>query len=217
MSNGRYDINYVSSLAEEEKLLEQMAAGNKHAFDTLYKYFQPKILRYIFPFTFNSGIDPEEIVQDIFVKMWTKREAFAGIKSLEHYLYRMARNRLIDFKRSSSAHHLHNEQYTGSKPLMGNTTSYEVEYREFHQIAVKAIHRLPERRRKIFDLCIERDMSLSEIASVMQLSVSVVKKQLYLATSYVRKCIKEKPLSVIFLVLIIQLFGTYKLGFHFCI
>lgn len=204
LNNKQKHINLNSSLAEEEHLLQQMSAGSKDAFDMLYKYFQPKIHRYILPFTHNTGIDAQEIIQDIFVKMWMKREAFAGISSLEHYLYRMARNRLIDLKRSKDLQRLHIEEYKSLQPLNVDTTSYEIQYREFREKAVQAIELLPERRRKIFDLSVEKDMSLAEIAATLRLSIDVVKKQLYLATRFVKEYIRENKFVLIPFLLLVR-------------
>src|SRR5690606_31281038 len=71
------------------------------AFVALYKKYQPKLSRFLYPFT---GVDDaKEIVQDIFLKIWEKREALISIRSLEQYLYRMARNRMLDLEKSRRA------------------------------------------------------------------------------------------------------------------
>lgn len=197
MNDPQNYTDYISSLKEEELLLQQMAADNMEAFNILYKYFQPRLYLYILPSTQNTGIAADEIVQDIFVKIWIKRKAFTGISSLEHYLYRMARNRLVDLRRSRVTHTQHIQNFQAYNPAQANTTADEVQFREFKSIAVKAIKSLPERRRKIFELSVEKDLSLTEIAAVMELSKAVVKKQLYLATSYIRDFIQKETLLLL--------------------
>lgn len=123
-----------------------MAAGSMDAFDRLYRYFQPKVYHYILPFTLNLDVDARDIVQDIFVKLWAKREAMVNVASLEYYLYRMARNRLIDLRRSARARQAHYEDFT-------------------------------------------REMDVE--SEYLNLSLSVVKKQLYLASVSVRKFISD--------------------------
>ncbi len=183
-------------------LLEQMASGDMSAFDFLYKALQPKLFRYIFPFTINTGLDAHEIVQDIFVKMWLKRELLSGIKSIEHYLYRMARNRLIDVKRGRDTRMSHQARFSNEQPLSGAITENEIRFREFHGIALEAIRRLPERRRLIFEMNVDRDFSIPEIASQLKLSVHVVKKQLYLASAEIRKYLDRHRLDFILLPLL---------------
>lgn len=204
MADSDYQREYTSSFPDEALLLRQMAEGRMDAFDQLYRYFQQKVYYYILPFTFNTELDANDIVQDIFVKLWSKREAITEIISLEFYLYRMARNRLIDLKRSKDVRRLHLNQFAGSQHEATEYTAHEIQFREFHKRAQEAIKDLPERRRLIFDLNINHDLSLKEIAERLNVSVSVVKKQLYLATQFVRQSIKDKELVLVLLFLILE-------------
>lgn len=185
------DTILISSLKDESVLLKQMAEGNKSAFNILYNYFQPKLYLYILPFIKKSEIGADEILQDIFVKMWMKRESFAGIISLEYYLYRMARNRLIDIKRSHRVVELQKVNYQQNTSMVDNQTEKELEFREFRKIVVKAIGNLTERRRKIFELSVDKDLCLTDIAVEMKISKDVVKKQLYQASRFVREYLQK--------------------------
>lgn len=185
------DTILISSLKDESVLLKQMAEGNKSAFNILYNYFQPKLYLYILPFIKKSEIGADEILQDIFVKMWMKRESFAGIISLEYYLYRMARNRLIDIKRSHRVVELQKVNYQQNTSMVDNQTEKELQFREFRKIVVKAIGNLTERRRKIFELSVDKDLSLTDIAVEMKISKDVVKKQLYQASRFVREYLQK--------------------------
>ena len=185
---------YAHTIPDEADLLQKMAHDNMSAFNILYSNFQPKLYQYIIPFTQNSSIDANDIVQDIFTKLWVKRKALAGILSLEYYLYRMARNRLIDLKRSSDIQQTHHLQYGSSQSAQAETTLFDMQYREFEKRAQEAIQKLPYRRREIFDLSINKDLSLAEIAEYLQLSTSVVKKQLYLASQFVKDAISHSKI-----------------------
>lgn len=210
MADSDFQREYTSSIPDEALLLSQMAEGSMDAFDQLYRYFQQKVYHYILPFTFNGELDANDIVQDIFVKLWAKREAISEIVSLEFYLYRMARNRLIDLKRSKDVLRLHLSQIAGSRNEATESTAHEMQFREFHKRAQMAIRDLPERRRLIFNLNINHDLSIKEIAERLNISVSVVKKQLYLATQFVRESIKDKELALLPLFLLLEFFLQSK-------
>src|SRR5690348_4952500 len=79
----------------EQDLLLTASAGDRQAFATLYTEYFPRLYRYVF-FTIRSRADAEEIIQDIFLKVWERKETLAAIRSFEDYLFIMARHRLFD-------------------------------------------------------------------------------------------------------------------------
>jgi RNA polymerase sigma-70 factor (ECF subfamily) len=174
--------------ADEELLLQQLADGSVNAFTSLYKRYQPRLLRLLQPF--RDIEDPEEIIQDIFLKLWQKRESLPAVRSIEFYLYRMARNRLIDIRRSKIAR-------LNRMPLMpvadGEDTINLIEYKEFYTGLQRILDTLSARQRLIYRLSVLHDKSLDEIAAETHLSKSVVIKQLYLANKTVRAALQKYP------------------------
>lgn len=183
----------VCSLNEEDepKWLLQLSEGSLEAYTSLYKYYQPKLYRFIQPFTASTPHDINEILQDIFIKIWLKKEAFAGIKSFEQYLYKMAGNKLIDLHRSRKAQQKHETDFAERISISDEVTEKELQYREYHSLAQKAIDLLSERKKKIYNLSMQCDLSLDEISSELQLSKDVVKKQLYLACRFIKDYIRK--------------------------
>jgi RNA polymerase sigma-70 factor (family 1) len=174
---------------DEVLLLQRLATGDRDAYTTLYKYYQPKLHRYLQPFTGDSMDIADEITQDIFVKIWLKKETFAGVQTFEYYLYRMARNRLIDIFRNEKRR---KQQDAGFPPdIPDYHLEDELKYREYHQLAQQAIALLPERRRLIFELSTQQDLSWAEIAVKMDLSVAVIKKQLHLASKSIKDYMRK--------------------------
>jgi RNA polymerase sigma-70 factor (family 1) len=193
------------ALIDESQLLQQLADGSQEAFTSLFKHYQPKLYYYLLPFTEGSNHHPEEIIQDIFVTIWFKREAFIGIQSFEFYLYRMARNRLLDIYRGEISRQKNEALFVQRFDSQDNRTENEIKFKEYHAIALKAINLLPERRRQIFELSTQQDLSLDEIADQLDLSKDVIKKQLYLANRSIREYIRLHggiPLSILLLLLL---------------
>ncbi|MGO4289660.1 RNA polymerase sigma factor [Chitinophaga sp. RAB17] len=190
-------------MIDEVLQLQRLAAGDRDAYTALYKYYQPKLLRYLLPFTGDTAIIADEITQDIFVKIWLKRETFVGLQAFEYYLYRMARNRLIDIFRSEK------KRKQQDAALPSDTPDYhledELKYREYQQIAQQAIALLPERRRLIFELSTQQDLSWAEIAAQQDLSVAVVKKQLHLASKFIKDYMRKHGDIIFALLLCISL------------
>ncbi|WP_127124980.1 RNA polymerase sigma factor [Pseudoflavitalea rhizosphaerae] len=175
-----------ASMPLDEELVQQLAASSMAAFQLLYKRYQPLLYRYLLPFRMVE--DPDEVIQDIFLKLWTKRESLTAVRSLPQYLFRMARNRLLDLHRSNRARQ-ERETATSAGPEPSGMSPLEC--KEFYEYALRAIARLPERQRIIYEMSVFQDRSLDEIASVLGLSKPVVIKQLYLANKMVRGEVKK--------------------------
>jgi len=186
-----------SAPPDEILLLEQLADGDVVAFTTLYKRYQPRLLRLIAPF--RDIEDPEEVIQDIFLKLWLKREFVTGLRSVEFYLYRMARNRLLDIRRSKKAR-LAREQAVSAelveesagRPAQDSAGTL-LEYKEFYGMVIQTITQLPQRQQEIYRLSLFLDRSLDEIAEELHLSKAVVIKQLYLANKFIRAQLRKPP------------------------
>jgi len=120
----------------ENELLHQISEGNREAYTALYTRFYPSLFRYLF-FVTRSKEQAEEILQDIFLKVWVKRSTLGGIQVFENYLFRMAKNRLFDIRRQANTH-------TAAVQDMGNREeSYEPVFqdillKEYHRAALQA-------------------------------------------------------------------------------
>jgi RNA polymerase sigma-70 factor (ECF subfamily) len=180
------DHNSANAFADDEGLLlHELAQGSTEAFSVLYKRCQPKLSRFLYPF--RTVEDPREIIQDIFLKIWEKREVMPAIRSFEQYLYRMAKNRLIDVRKSN---HARQERQLSTYKTSGDKAALAfeaAEYREVYETAMQAIKQLNERQQLIYRLRVFDDLSLDEISTRLSLSKSVVIKQLYLATKFIRE------------------------------
>lgn len=159
------------------------------AFRQLYEKYQPRLSRYLTAFCEPDLAD--DIMQEVFVKFWLRREMLTGITVPELYLQRMARNRWLDIKKAENIRLKHETGFSRTAPLATEGITDNIQYGEFHQLANHALQQMPERRRQLLQLSIFHGYSLSEIASLTGLSKAVVKKQLYLANQFLRNYMRE--------------------------
>ncbi|TCC87099.1 RNA polymerase sigma factor [Pedobacter hiemivivus] len=170
----------------EPELLGKIAAGDRIAFSTLYQLHLSEIYHYLYLFT-KSTDAAEEIVQDVFVKIWEKRENLIHIKAFKPYLYKCAKNMLLDeFRRNAVKSKVYNALKPDTEESHGKTDD-RIIYNEYHKIAEMAIDLLPEKRKAIFLMRTREELSLDEIAERLGISKSVVKKQLYAGIGFVRQ------------------------------
>jgi len=191
-------------LTTDETLLIQLHQGSKAAFTQLYNLYQPGILRYLIPFTQPDSALAEEIVQEVFVRLWTRRAHLEHVRSLEPYLKKMARNHLLNMVRAQRIKQRHEAMSLNSQDEWAVTTEDDFRFKEYYRLTREALLLLPERRRYLFQLSTVEGYSLDEIVSMTNLSRAVVKKQLTLTNQFLRKYLQEKgglPINAGFLLL----------------
>jgi RNA polymerase sigma-70 factor (family 1) len=191
----------------ESELIRLVADGDREAFAQLYTQHIHNLYRYIYAICRSKEIS-EEIVQDIFVKLWTNRKNLNSINSFKAYLYRSAKNMLLNQIKKNKVKervlalvHPNTEEST-------ERSDEKIIYDQYFAMAQKAINLLPEKRRQIVELRTKEDLTLDEIAAKLNISKSVVKKQLYSGMDFVKKYLcKYGELTgflVIYILLIIR-------------
>jgi RNA polymerase sigma-70 factor (ECF subfamily) len=191
--------------ADEYLLLQQLAGTEQEAYDaftSLYEYYYEVLYTYIFPFARLSAVETKEIIQVVFVKLWLKRDTLTGVQHFRQYLFRMARNTVIDLQRQKRRQEKREGLVADRSEGRVNAVETELALKEYHHIARQAIELLPARRKAIFLLRTVGDLSLEEIGQELDVSKDVVKKQLYLAVDFIKKQIREKGDLIFFLLVV---------------
>lgn len=184
---------------DEQELLSRLADGDMSAFDTLYNYFEPRLRLVLYPYFGSDENKLGSVLQDIFVKLWLKRKELKDIVSLEYYLQRAARNRLLDVLKTSQTRLRHEIGYARLLPHTDDTTEHQLKLKEYMDITREGLSLLPVRRREIFTMYAFDGLTLDEVASQMNTSKEVVKKQLQLAKVFLKEYLSRKggmPLTV---------------------
>jgi RNA polymerase sigma-70 factor (ECF subfamily) len=169
----------------KDKLLAKVAGGDRDAFTQLYTDHLNNLFRYIFLIT-RSKEETEEILQEVFIRIWENRSKLVAIDSFENYVFRCAKNKLLDNIRRQQVKQRAFSEIKRSKEVSASTTSDQSAYKEYYLLVQQAIEKLPPKRKLIFRLNIENGYSREEIARHLNISDSVVKKQIYKASYFVR-------------------------------
>lgn len=180
----------VTALKEELLLLQEASAGSRAAYTTLYTFYLPKLYKYIYPFVRFSKEDTEEILHDMFMKIWERKEELSKIKSFNSYLYSMARNKLINLHEHSKVKQKAIEYIVHHTELTGNSADNDYIYAQYQEVMKRAVDALPPKRKRVFEMSTYEELSQDQIADELQISKSMVKKQLYSATRYVKEYLR---------------------------
>lgn len=186
-----------------QTLLEQIAEGDEAAFRDLFDSYKQKVFAYAMHFT-HSTESSEEIVQDIFLKIWLKREHLTETNNFEAYLYTVTRNLCFDYLKKLA------NDYALKRALVRHTVQTEqdpeniYQFRHYESLVRQAVNQLPPQQKKIYTLSLYEGQKQEEIAESLHISKNTVKVHLAKARATVRSFLIIH-LSVIILLLMISL------------
>lgn len=173
-------------LNTERSLLQQAAEGDRAAYAELYQLYLPKLYHYLYAIN-RSKEDTEGILQDIFLKLWENREDLTGIRILNSYLFKIARNRLMNLFDHQKVHRKALGYIGRDGEAIGNNPEDALIYRQYGEIVQRALNQLSPKRRQVFEMSLQEEMSHQQIAEEMQISKSMVKKQLSAAKRHIKE------------------------------
>lgn len=187
---GNMESKVVNVLDHEYLLLQEASVGSRDAYTTLYTFYLPKLYKYIYPFVKFSKEDTEEILHDMFMKIWERKEKLSNIKSFNSYLYSMARNKLVNLHEHTKVKQKAISYMAAHAVHTGNSTDDNYIYAQYQDVIQQAINALPPKRKRIFEMSAYEELSQDEIATALAISKSMVKKQLYAATRHVKEYLR---------------------------
>ncbi|MGV3556548.1 RNA polymerase sigma factor [Larkinella arboricola] len=175
----------VIALYNEEDLLARIVMGDESAFVTLFHHYKDKIYSVALRLTESTFI-AEEVVQDIFLKLWLKRDALSMIKDFESYLFIMARNQVFSALKKSARQKQLADDLALEIPTSENATYNALFGQECEKIIGEAVDLLPPQQKQIYLLSKEQELKREEIAKLLQISPDTVKAHLSKAIKRIR-------------------------------
>jgi RNA polymerase sigma-70 factor (family 1) len=158
----------------DRELLQLVANGNKGAFKQLFDLYKLKLFTFVLQMT-HSRVDAEEIVQDIFARLWESRAGLASVDHPAKYIYTIARNKTLNHLTKLARDRRLLQQLWVNVSQQENPSEELLHARECQQLIGKAISELSLQRQTIFELSREQGLSHEEIANRLGLSKSRVK------------------------------------------
>lgn len=171
---------------KEQALIYALKKGSHKAFDTIYKMYARRLYCFSLQFT-KSHEEAEEVVQDVFIKLWVSRTTIRQEETLCSLLFIIAKNHLINLYRSKINSPVYEEYILHKEAMSINDTEYQVEYHDFIRKFNKAMESLPLTQRKIVTLSKIHQFSNKEIMEKLSLSEQTVKNQLSLGLKTLRE------------------------------
>ncbi len=176
----------IAALDNENELLLLVAEGDERAFRQLFDHYWNKIYSVTLTLTKSAALS-EEIVQDVFLKIWLKREQLPSVEKFDAFLFTVARN------------HIYNElrRKTMEQPFVEHLEQHFLEssalpeqvmlVKETKLLIDKAVQQLPEQQRAVFELSRNEGLDYNAIAEQLGISRSTVKNHMTKALQFLRQ------------------------------
>ena len=162
-------------------LCEEIAKGDQDAYRRLYLHYYTKLFRFVKGFTRNRELS-EEIVSDVFINLWRRRQHIREINNLNVYLYVSARNITFNYLKKLNRENLINLDDVEVEPEAPFSDPGQVMItREMNTKIKEAINQLPPRCKLIFIMVKEHGLTYKQTAQVLHLAESTVENQLSIA------------------------------------
>lgn len=179
-------------MGNDDQLVASLNEGNSTSFNQLYKKHSGKVYNFVMKLSHGDSYLAEEIVQDVFVKVWNVRKTIDPKKSFSAFLCTIAKNMVVNIYLHKMQEIIYQDKMKNSTSFSTeNTTEKDVDYSLLETYINSLIEKLPPARREIFILSRKRLMSNKEIANELKLSENTVESQITKALSFIRKEIKN--------------------------
>jgi RNA polymerase sigma-70 factor (ECF subfamily) len=175
----------------ENELFIRIAEGDEAAFTLCYAEYGRMLMPFLIRLV-GTRDSAEEIIQEVFLKVWLHRDRLAAVENPKSWLFRVAANTGRNWlkKKMMIEQHLRAQQQEDS----GDLVAERLDLRSVANLVQATIQSFPPQRKLIYQLSREEGLKPAEIADRLQLSVSTVKNTLLTALKTIRENIEEAGL-----------------------
>lgn len=193
-------------LYDEPTLLLKIADGDELAFKSLFNQHWDNVYGVAFAFT-KSPVIAEEMVQDVFIKIWNKRQHLPEVKKFSDYLFIIARNHIFSVLRKKIYEEPFSDHLKDYFREASNLPDQQLLCRETENLLQQAIAQLPQQQKLIYTLSRKEGLNQDEIAHELHISKNTVKSHMSKALQFIRNYLQMHSEVGAFTILYCIIFG----------
>lgn len=173
--------------------------GDKSAFEQLFRAYYSRLVHYAFK-VLGDQDEAEEMVQQVFISLWETRQKMSIHSSLKSYLYRAVHNRCLNLIEKNAVRQQYQQEVRATtdesvQPLQ------QLAHTELEKEMKRALDKLPEQCRRVFELSRYEGLKYAAIAEVLGISVKTVENQVGKALKILREELKEYLVVLVMILL----------------
>ena len=184
----RLSENLEINMVINHDIIEELTEGNQEAFRIIFKAAYPQVRAFSKGFTKNDA-DADDIAQQVFIKLWTKRAILANVRNFETYLYTITKNTVLNHMASQKAFMV---EISDIRNLPTGQTSpiEQIEASDLQLLIDMTVESMPPQRQAVYRMSREEGLSNDQIAEKLGLQKKTVENHLNLALGEIRKVLK---------------------------
>ncbi|WP_372936154.1 RNA polymerase sigma factor [Seonamhaeicola sp.] len=198
-----------SFLKNNATLIKALKKGNTDAYTYLVDAYHQKLCVYAFSLS-HDHYYAEDIVQNVFFKVWQKRKKLKEDFNIQGFLYKLVYNEFIDLYRKEKAVMSLEKKYIEALDTVINEDDNNSVLEQLISLVKDEIENLPPKYKQTFLLSKQEGLTNIEIADYLNVSIKTVEAQMTKAFSIIREKVGEKTNGILFL-----LFGQKQLSNNF--
>ena len=175
---------------EARELLRQLKSNDKNAINGLYEAYSRRLFNFAFSYL-KTEEDSLDVVQDVFISLWKKRYDLNEDTNLEAYLFTVTKNSVISIFRKKISEKGYLEHLRQVAVLFHNDEEEQYDYQNLSEKIQELVARLPEHRKRIFQMSKEKGLSNKAIAEELNISVKTVEDHMTKARRFIKEHLKE--------------------------
>lgn len=189
----------------EKELLQQMAAGDETAYRQLFHLHWSNVYNVALVLTKSIEL-AEDMVQDIFLKIWQKREQFTAVERFEDYLFIMARNHIYTELKKRSRETVFREQIKDYFETSLDNADLSLLTKEIQNTLHHAISQLTPQQQLVYKMSREQGLSHEEIATALNISRNTVRNHIVHSLKIIRSYLKENTSGWLLVICLLKIF-----------
>ena len=169
------DLLNEKSPFNDKQLFKEVSEGNERAFRIIYNRYYQRMYSFAGKVVKSPHV-AEEIVQEVFIRLWEQRELLCEVKNPDNYVFIVIRNHTYNYLRAAAREQNRREKLWEALQQRAADESTSLEAEEAEQFLEKLLAKLSPQQRKIFRMSREDGFSHQQIAEELHLSKDTVKK-----------------------------------------
>lgn len=186
---------------DEAALLALLKQDSEYAFQLIFDLYRNRVYRIAMLYVKSSAL-AEDIVQDVFMKIWFQRKNLPELVSFEAWICTLSKNLTINCLKKLAHEWKARQHWNKENNLVEDTTDHKIRNAQYSELLSQAIAQLPEQQQKVYRLAKETGLSYEAIAQELSISPLTVKTHMARALAAIRSFLQQydKELMILFII-----------------
>lgn len=194
----------IRAVHNENELLVLASRSDQKAFTLLFHMYKSKLYAYILRITESEEL-AEDIVQDVFLKLWRDHEQLGGIDNFGSYIFRMSKNHVINHFKKMAHETLVVSEMFKQRSEGHNDIQDMIAVKDVEKVLSQIIQKLPAQQKSVYQLSREEGKTHEEIANLLNISPNTVKNHIVQAMLTIRLQLRKHANVMLVLASILSL------------